>query len=84
MSLCEKCKYFSQHYKIENGVIEKIMCGYCTKKLRTRKSSPNSCEHFEEIELYNEKLFSTKKLLSTLSSMENKIINMKDTLNKWL
>ena len=61
---CRACKYFHQHYTIDNKRIFSVFCGHCTYG-RIRKKDPDSkaCEHFAYIPPV-EDYFVTKEYLS--------------------
>lgn len=63
-SVCKNCRYFYQHYSLDNQKIFRVYCGHCTFSY-PRKKVPDApaCDHFSPGESA-EKAFISKEYLN--------------------
>ena len=72
---CKECKYFMQHYGLNDGNLFQIYCGHCCYR-RIRRKQPDSkvFENFVAGELneakFVKKEYLTKELLKQVLEME--------------
>jgi len=72
---CRSCRYFIQHYALQNGRLIQVYCGHCTYKTpKTKRPDKKPCEHFEQgikdTEMFANREYLSKKLLDKILSME--------------
>ena len=82
--ICEKCKYFIQHYSFESGFANKVFCGHCMKNGRKCRMSctHTKCEQFEQNDnnVTREKLH--KNVIDALTNIEYKLNDLKRFIQK--
>ena len=72
---CRACKYFHQHYIIDNKRIFSVFCGHCIHG-RIKKKNPDSkaCEYFDYAprmeDFFVTKEYLSKELLRRVLEME--------------
>lgn len=46
---CEDCKFFVQHYRVDDGKHGWVSCGHCLlPRFKTRKPTAKACSNFQE------------------------------------
>lgn len=72
---CKECRYFTQHYSIDEEKCIWVNCGHCSRRrLKTKASLSRSCADFERREKKGDtpitKKYITKELLRYFLSLE--------------
>ena len=61
---CQNCKYYRQHYGLDETGIFRVYCGHCTcARVKSKKPHQKACENFLLAE-NRESAFATKHYLS--------------------
>ena len=73
--ICRNCKFFMQHYILDNGQFKWINAGHCIKlKLRNKQAYSKICEHYEYQEpvedRYVDQEYLSKELLQRVLTMD--------------
>ena len=72
---CKDCKYFRQHYGLDDHQPFRLNCGHCIHpRLQTKKPYARVCSHFEPAspseETFVSKKYLTRELLNYILRMD--------------
>lgn len=72
---CKSCKYYRQHYSLDNRRIFQVFCGHCTfDRVKCKKPDSKACEHFTpapaQEEAFVTREYLSKELLQYMLSLE--------------
>ena len=72
---CKDCKYFRQHYGLDDHQLFRFNCGHCIHpRLQTKKPYARVCSHFEPAspseETFVSKKYLTRELLNYILRMD--------------
>ena len=73
--ICRNCKYFKQHYALDEKDLFRVFCGHCTQpKVRRKEPTSKACALFVESaadeDAFARKEYLSKKLLQYLLNLE--------------
>ena len=72
---CKSCKYYRQHYALDNCRIFQVFCGHCTfDRVKSKKQDSPACKNFfpksSHEETFVAKEYLTKELLQYMLRLE--------------
>ena len=73
--LCQNCKYFLQHFTLDERKIFRVYCGHCTfSRARQKRPDAKACENFAagcaQEDTFVSKEYLSKELLQYMLNLE--------------
>ena len=72
---CKDCKYFFQHYSLDENQLFRVYCGHCTHNaVRQKRPDTKACTHFvagpADTDAFATKTYLSKELLRYVLKLE--------------